>query len=138
MSDIEIPRDQWPEYCQSFSLGHHGWLVNVLQVETRRLAEIRDSAIAAGRVLAAERPLQEVRETEHGDEVEIVVTVGRGTDEASFLVKNVRGLLQEQTAEAQLGLRVDSADKTSLLVEFRVAAKPETLDGLAASERQTD
>lgn len=134
MTDIEIPREQWPDCYQTFSLEHHGWLVNIQVVDTKQLGSDRLSAITNGRVLAIEQPLQQVSETSKNNTVDLTVTVGSELDKTSFLIEGVARLFRERMDSAHKGLRIDSDDGTTTLVEFRVAAKPEALDGLAESE----
>ncbi len=133
MHYVEISGEQWPEHCESFSLQHHGWLVNVRRVTTADLEEDRDAAIAAAEPLAVEQPLQAVT-TQRNGQTTLAVTVGEGDDAQTFEVRKVRRLWRERADGAHQGLRIDSDTGTSLLVEFRSPARPEELDGLAASE----
>lgn len=80
-------------------------------------------------------PLEEVRAGHSNDSVEVMVTVGEGTNETSFLIEDAVALYSRGAGEVHQGLRVDSGDGTSTLIEFRTAAQPESLDGLAESER---
>jgi hypothetical protein len=134
MKLIEIPEDQWPEFCKGFSREHHGWLVNLRCVNTDQLGRDRSAAFENGNVLADGLPLQEVRENRKDDTTEFMVTVGEGAEEVSIPVPDMIRLYNEKSADAHKGLRLDSGDGSSTLVEFRVAAKPEMLDGLAESE----
>ncbi len=134
MTGIEVPREQWHDRCDTFSREHHGWLVDVRRVDTARLESDRSSALADGRLLAVEEPLHKVEASGKVDAVELSVTVGRGADETTFRVEDVIRLIRERANDAHRGLRIDSGDGTTLLVEFRTPAKPEALDGLAESE----
>ncbi len=133
MHYVEITRDQWPEHCESFSLQHHGWLVSVRRVTTADLEEARDATLAAAEPLAEEQPLQAVTLWQDG-QTGLAVTVGEGDATQTFEVRDVRRLWRERADGAHQGLRIDSDGGTSLLVEFRRPARPEELDGLAASE----
>jgi len=134
MKLIEIPENQWPEFCNGFSREHHGWLVNMRCVNTDKLGRDRSAAFENGNVLAEGQPLQGVRENRKNDTTEFLVTVGEGGEEVSILVPNVIRLYNEKSDDAHKGLRLDGVDGSSTLVEFRVAANPEMLDGLAESE----
>ena len=134
MKLIEIPEDKWSEFCKGFSRGHHGWLVNLRCVNTDQLGRDRSAAVENGNVLADGLPLQEIRENRMGDTTEFMVTVGEGAEDVSILVPDVIRLYNEKSDDAHKGLRLDGGDGSSTLVEFRVAAKPEMLDGLAESE----
>ena len=131
---IEIPGDQWPDFCKVFSREHHGWLVNLRCVNTDQLGRDRSAAFENGNVLADGLHLQEIREYRKDDTAEFMVTVGGGAEEVSIPVPDVIRLYNEKSDDAHKGLRLDGGDGSSTLVEFRVAAKPEMLDGLAESE----
>ena len=133
MHYVEINKEQWPEHCESFGLQHHGWLVTVRRVTTADLEEDRDTAIAAAEPLAVEQPLQAVAAQQNGHTT-LTVSVGEGGDAQTFEVRKVRRVWRERADGAHQGLRIDSDTGTSLLVEFRSPARPEALDGLAASE----
>ena len=61
MKLIEIPENQWPEFCKGFSREHRGWLVNLRCVNTDQLGRDRSTAFENGNVLAEGQPLQGVR-----------------------------------------------------------------------------
>jgi hypothetical protein len=88
----------------------------------------------ATKMLAQNLPLQEIREAQSQGDAEIMITVGEGIDETSFLVENVADLYENTEADKDIGMRIDSANNTSTVVQFRAAAEPENLDGLAKSE----
>ena len=134
MELIEIAENQWSEFCKGFSREHHGWLVNLWCVDTDQLGRDRSAAFENGNVLAEGQPLQGVRENRKDDTTEFLVTVGEGAEEVTIPVSNVIRLYNEESDDAHKGLRLDGGDGSSTLVEFRVAAKPEMLDGLAESE----
>ena len=134
MELIEIAENQWPEFCKGFSREHHGWLVNLRCVNTDQLGRDRSAAFENGNVLADGLHLQEIREYRKDDTAEFMVTVREGAEEVSIPVLDVIHLYNEKSDDAHKGLRLDGGDGSSTLVEFRVAAKPEMLDGLAESE----
>ena len=130
MTDIRIPEHQWREFCEDFTRQHHGWLTGVQQLET--------SAIEAGRephktvsLTTSDRPLQELRAGRTHDVAELMVTVGSGVEETSYLIEDAIALYRRMRGKTHQGVRIDSGNGTTTLVEFRVAAEPETLDGLA-------
>jgi hypothetical protein len=43
MSDIEIPENEWLEFCAAFTRQHHGWLVNMRQFDTVELKRVATS-----------------------------------------------------------------------------------------------
>ena len=133
-TDIEVPRADWRERCETFSREHHGWLVNVRRVETGLLEQDRAAALAAGELLAENQPLQRVGCDEQAGEMQMTVTVGEAAETGNFAVPDVVRLVRERENGAHLGLRIDARDGTSTLVEFRTPAVPEALDGLAETE----
>lgn len=133
MSDIEIPDREWQEFCEGFTRQHHGWLVSLSQLQTREL-EAGGSVSGATHLFAGTRPLEEIRAGYSDDHAEIMVTVGAGTDETSFLIEGAVALYTLRNGSAHRGLRIDSANGATTLVEFRTPVRPESLDGLAENE----
>lgn len=129
MSDTPIPAGQWQQYCETFTRQHHGWLVRLCQVRTGA----PDSAAPAPQ-FEGYRTLQEVREGNRNGAADIMVTVGEGAHEVSFLIEDTIALYSRTRNQGHSGLRIDSGNGMSTLIEFRSAAVPETLDGLAENE----
>ncbi|MGD2055719.1 MAG: hypothetical protein PVJ15_02855, partial [Gammaproteobacteria bacterium] len=125
----------WQQFCEGFTRQHHGWLVSMYQLDTREVARDTQSERAPLRMFPGNRPLQEVREGHQDGQGELMVTVGTGTEETSFLIEDAVALYSRRIGEAHQGLRVDSGNGMTTLIEFRTAAEPESLDGLADSER---
>lgn len=124
MSDVPIPFGQWQQFCESFTRQHHGWLVSLKQIDSGA----PDGAASIPQ-FDGYRTLQEVREGSRGDSADIMVTVGEGADEVSFLIEDTVALYRRTRSEADSGLRIDTGNGMSTLVEFRSAAAPESLDG---------
>jgi hypothetical protein len=127
----KISVDEWRGFCDTFSREHHGWLVSVA-VSAPGLGNTGEPMPA--KILAQNLPLQEVREAQTDADAEIMITVGEGADETSFLVEKVAAVYENSDAEKDIGMRIDSTNNTSTVVQFRAPAEPETLDGLAQSE----
>jgi hypothetical protein len=121
---------QWAQFCDSFTHQHHGWLVNIIQRDTAALQH-EDANVHQ---FADNRPLQEVREGSTDGHEELMVTVGAGQDEVSLLIADIVALYNRRIGTAHQGLRIDSSNGTTTLIEFRSTIEPETLDGLAAAE----
>ena len=130
MADIPIPETEWLSFCEQFTRQHHGWLVSLHQLPTAELDSASPAALFTG-----EQPLQEVREGNHAQHAELIITVGEGRDETSFLIEDAIAVYALRRNDAHRGLRIDCRSGTSTLLEFRVPAAPELLDGLAESER---
>lgn len=134
MKGIEIPAIQWQEFCESFTRQHHGWLVNMCRLDTRAMERNEAPEQEAVRLFPVNRPLQEVRQRQNGDQAEIIVTAGTGKDETSVLIEDAIALFSLRNGDVHHGLRIDSRSGATTLIKFRAAADPEALDGLAASE----
>ena len=129
-----VPRDQWPDFCAAFAGSHRGWLVNVHRVATRRLDAGRDQALAGAETLCREQALMEITDRPAGGGDGLRIAVAADAGERRLVVNQVVRLFDERTAGGDFGLRMDCADGTSTLLEFRVSAEPEAVDGLAAGE----
>jgi hypothetical protein len=136
MNDTRINEHDWPAFCARFTRLHRGWLTGIRQLDTRVLDEHPLPEEADTVPLVSEMlPLQELREGHTDDRAEFLVTIGEGMDETTILVEDVVALYGRTRDGAPQGVRIDSGDGKTLLVEFRVAADPATLDDLADSER---
>jgi hypothetical protein len=135
VNDIEIPESEWQQFCERFTRQHHGWLVGMRQLDTRDLLRGETAAQARVRLFPGNRLLQEVREGRSNDSVEVMVTVGEGADETSYLIEDAVALYSRRAGDAHQGLRIDSNHGKTTLIEFRTAAEPQALDGLAEAER---
>jgi Family of unknown function (DUF5335) len=122
MQTIEIPREHWAHGLDQFTTIHEGWLVSldVLGPEIGALPQV-DSLPLLG--ISADRS--------HHDDT-IAVSVGRsGTDQLTHIVHGVTHIFVERTDEgADAALQIQSADGTTTIMRFRVAARPETVDGV--------
>jgi hypothetical protein len=127
----KVSDDDWANFCDTFSREHHGWLVSV-EVASPERGGARE--LMAPKLLAQNLPLQEVREAQHNGDAEIMITVGEGADETSFLVEHVAALFETSEAEKDTGMRIDSTNNTSTMLQFRVPATPQDLDGISRSE----
>ena len=116
-----VPRAEWFRFFQEFSRRYEGWLVTVRvlhpsfgsQVEARDLPleGIVSSADASG---------------------PISLHLGGATANVEHEIVSPRQVWVEVAAGgAEEALGVVSEDGTKTIVEFRVAALPETVDGLA-------
>lgn len=131
MNTRKISTDEWARFCDMFSREHHGWLVSVAMTGREQTGI---HSFNPAEILAQNLPLQEVREAQSDGEAEIMITVGEGTEETSFLVENVAALYENTEEDKDLGMRIDSTNNTTTILQFRTAAQPGELDGLAPSE----
>jgi hypothetical protein len=121
MNHVDIPQTQWGQFCESFTRHYHGRAVGMRQLDTCEPKGGEPRKQAPDRLFPGARALQEVREGSTDAYVEVMVTVGEGTDETSFLIEDVVALSALGTADADQGLRVDSANGKATLIELQVA-----------------
>ena len=129
MKTQEILRSEWPEFFDSFSRRHEGWLVTL---------EILDSQIGAqfeSRELALEGIVAEWDEVK-GDEIAIMI----GAKQDDHITHNISRPTQvslELTDEgADVALAIKSADGVTALIRFRSASLPEMVDGVVTRPSQ--
>lgn len=134
MSYQVIEQGQWRNFLDQFVREHLGWLVTVKFLRTNQLSDQQGTEVSAS-VLLQHYPLEDIRESERDNGMDIMLTVGSGQDENSILIEGVHHLYLHKTDSADKGLRIDSTDDTTTLVEFRAPMLPENVDGLAQVER---
>ena len=106
MKTKEIPKNEWPEFFDSFSRQHEGWLATL---------EILGSEIGAqveGRELAFEGITDEWDEIQ-GNEIAIMM----GAEPDDHITHSIK-----------------SADGATALLRFRSSMLPEMVDGIVAQE----
>ncbi len=132
MENIEIPFAEWDGFCERFSDQHHGWLVQISRLPTREADHDNPTTTP---LMKGYLPLTGVTTRTGGRGTAVVVTAGSDDDGGSLVVDDVVALFSRRIGDAHQGLRIDSADATTTLVQFRAAAVPDSLDGLAEAER---
>ena len=127
MKTKEIPKNEWPEFFDSFSRQHEGWLATL---------EILGSEIGAqveGRELAFEGITDEWDETE-GDTI-MIMTGAKANDHITHSITRPTRVSLEQTDEgADAALAIKSADGVTALLRFRSPILPELVDGIVTLE----
>jgi hypothetical protein len=124
MKTVEITRDNWSAFCDSFSKQHEGWRVTleVFGPEIGNQVEERD--------LALEGIAAEIDGVEK-DRIEIMIGA-RPDDHITHTVARPMQISVEQTDEgADLALAIKAADGATTLLRFRAAVLPEMLDAVA-------
>ena len=124
MQTIEIPKNEWSGFFDSFTRKHEGWLVSVeifgpeigAQVEQRHMA------------------LEGI--TDEWDEVEgntiMIMTDAKPEGHITHSVTHPTAVSLEQTDEgADAALAIKSDDGTTTLLRFRSAVLPEMVDAVA-------
>ena len=126
MKTMEIPKDKWPAFFDSFSRQHEGWLVTLEVLGEDLGAQIE------GRELAFEGIVDEWDEIEGN---KIAIMIGANPDDhLTHSIDRPTQVSVEQTDEgADVALQIKSADGVTALLQFRSPMLPEMVDGLVAS-----
>ena len=123
MRTKEISRSEWPEFFDSFSRQHEGWLVTLEVLGTDIGAQVE------GRELAFEGILVEWDEV-HGDQIAIIL----GAEPDDHVTHNISRPVQvslEQTDEgADAALAIKSTDGITALLRLRSPVLPEMVDAV--------
>ena len=119
----EIPREEWVKFFNGFGQQHEGWRVT-LQVFDRDLG---------AQIKAENLPLRGISADlkDNGDDV-IVINVGETSSEhVNHVIQNPTHVQLKLDAHgAHEALEIETASGTTTLLQFRVAALPETVDGI--------
>jgi hypothetical protein len=117
---IDIPREQWPEFLETFSRQHRAWLTTI------------EPAVRGGNA----RPLRAVEPVRQGGvltAIEISFAGDSGGD--TVRIENPITLRLHQTAEgADRALEITDEKGFCTRVGFRTTAPSDMLDGIAPGE----
>ncbi len=123
MRTREISRSEWPEFFDSFSRQHEGWLVALEVFGTDIGVQVEERELAFEGIVAE---LDEVQ----GDEIAIMIGA-KPDDHITHSISRPTQVSLEQTDEgADVALAINSADGVTALVRFRSALLPEMVDGV--------
>lgn len=121
--NTDIVQEQWVSFLDSFSREHQGWLATIEVVSS------------SGRIVVAHgRALKGISIDQTHDRQRVYIHVGDSPDEhVTHTVDAPTGLRFKQIEGGRhAGLEIRSSDGTTSVIRFRTAARPETLDGIAA------
>jgi hypothetical protein len=129
MRTREISRSEWPEFFDSFSRQHEGWLVTLEIFGIDIGAQVEERELAFEGIGAA---WDEV----HGDEIAIMIGA-KPDDHITHRISRVTQVSLEQTDEgADATLAIKSADGTTALLRFRSPMLPEMVDAAVVQTSQ--
>lgn len=132
----EIPRAQWPSFCEEFSRSHQGWLATLGTIASDVLLANPEAAEDEVEIAVNEKLFQGITSETRGDKLELFISLGQRPDHITHRISQPQRIRLEQTAEgAHRGLQIDAANGQATLLRFRAAAQLETLDGLSEAER---
>jgi hypothetical protein len=135
MSDVEIPKDRWHDLCADLTRRFQGQAAVIRQLRTADLQGDGAGEVRSNLLLEPARPLYEVRAGRAGEQTEVMVTVRDGHDDTSFLIEDAVALFSRRSGDDDTGLRVDSGNGTSTLLEFHEPGAPDPPTGLVEGER---
>ena len=124
MPTREVTREEWVNFCDSFSRQHEGWRVTV---------EVLGQEIGA-QAEARELPLRGVTAELNGGEERIEIMVGEGAgDHITHTIRSPKRVYVEETgAGAHEALEIESPDGVKTLLRFRSPTLPEMVDGVVS------
>lgn len=119
----EILRKEWPEFFDSFSHQHEGWLVTLEILGAEVGAQVEEHELTLEGIVAEWDEI-------HGDE--IVIMTGRKRDaHITHNISHPTHVRLEQTEEgAAVALAIESEDGVTALLRFRSVILPELVDAL--------
>ena len=130
MKTREILRSEWPEFFDSFSRQHEGWLVTLEIFGTEIGAQVEECELAFEGIVAE---WDEVK----GDEIAIIIGA-KPDDHITHNISRPTQVSLEQTDEgADVALAIKSADGVTALMRFRSALLPEMVDGVVTQPSQS-
>lgn len=124
MKTQEIPKTEWPEFFDSFTRKHQGWLVNLEIFGTEIGAQVEERQLALEGITA---------ESDGMERNTIIITMGaKPNDHITHSISQPTGVSIEQTDEgADMALAIKGEDGTTALLRFRSAVMPEMVDAIA-------
>jgi hypothetical protein len=124
MPSVEIPRDAWDATLNAFTRVHDGWLVSVERVTDAGTRTAIHHLPLAG--LSVDRL--------HGETAIVISTARSASDHVTHVIAAARRVFLRKTEDgADAALEVESRDGAITVVKLRVAARPETVDGIVAA-----
>lgn len=139
-----VPVERWAEVCERIENRHRGWLARIeaLRPGADGLGRAAASETAAedggddvAETLAADLPLRELKLKEPRNEPQIHLIVGRDDGAEVRLLLHPRTIVLEHGLSGHIaGLCIEDAAGDGVLVTFRTAPAPETVDGLGPEE----
>ena len=127
--DVEIPVAKWASFLESFSRQHEGWLASISVTSgPNKSFEVNSCR------------LEHIATVEVDENLQIRISAFR--DSGEHLIHGVNNPLRltfrRDTTGAHEGLDITSTDGSVAALRFRVAARPETLDGIIPQMHSTE
>ena len=121
MQTVEIPAEAWTKTLDEFSALHEGWLVSL---------DVLEETIGAQHAVD-NLPLLGVSADRADGASAITISAGRPAEHITHTIHApTRVQIERREDGADVALQIESAGGTRAILRFRVAALPETVDGL--------
>ncbi len=129
MRTKEISRSEWPEFFDSFSRQHEGWLVTLEILGSEIGAQVEERELPFGGIVDEWDEVQ-------GNEIAIMIGA-KPDDHITHSISRPEQVSVEQTDEgADVALAIKSADGITALLRFRSPMLPEMVDAVVALPSQ--
>lgn len=129
MRTREISKSEWPEFFNSFSRKHEGWLVTLEIFGTEIGAQVEERELAFEGIVAG-------WDEAKGDEIAIMIGA-KPDDHITHNISRPTQVSLEQTDEgADVALAIKSADGTTALLRLRSPMLPEMVDAVVPQPSQ--
>ncbi len=121
MATQDIPRDEWQEFCDTFTHLHQGWLadIQVLGSEPSRHFEAQDLPF---------RGVTYETKGSGGKEISIFMDQSPQEDLTHTISDPTHIRLEQTDAGVDEGLEVDAKDGTKAVVRFKNPSNPDVVD----------
>ena len=122
MPSLEIHQDAWDAALNAFTRVHDGWLVSVdLVTEAGTRTAIHHLPLAGVSV-----------DRRHGETAIVISTARSPSDHVTHVTAAATRVVLRKTDDgADAALEIESGDGATTVLTLRVAALPETVDGVA-------
>lgn len=122
MSTIEVTRNDWTSFFDTFSKQHEGWLASL---------EVLGDQIGAQHEVI-ELPLEGISVNAEEDPESLIISFGKSPeDHVTHTVQRPRHVWVNQTVEgAHESLEIKQEDNQKTLLRFRSPVRPELVDGI--------
>jgi Family of unknown function (DUF5335) len=122
MSTIEVTRNDWTSFFDTFSKQHQGWLASL---------EVLGDEVGAQREVI-ELPLEGISVNAEEDPESLIISFGKTPkDHVTHTVDRPRHVWVNQTVEGvHESLEFEEEDNQKTLLRFRSPIRPELVDGI--------
>lgn len=122
MSTIEVTRDDWTSFFDTFSRQHEGWFASL---------EVLGDDVGAQREVD-ELPLEGISVNAGENAESLIISFGKTPeDHVTHTVERPRHVWVNQTVEgAHESLEIEEEDNQKILLRFRSPIRPELVDGI--------